>query len=109
MHAVPDEPSSEIDPFGPLDIELLAIAQTRVRDQIRVLRTARRISQTRAAARIGRKQPYWSLLENGGLELTLEHLIGIQYALGLESVESLFGELPSQRVIGGPSGREADA
>lgn len=89
---MPDRPDDE----GALDEALVARAQAVVRAQIARQRRRRNLTQSEAGERVGWPQNYWSRVENGGLELRLEHLLGVQRALELDSIESLFGTLPSE-------------
>ncbi len=92
MHAMPDRSGEG----GTLDEALIAHAQAIVRAQIARLRKVRNLTQGEAGERVGWTQTYWSRVEAGGFELRLEHLLGVQRALELDSIESLFGTLPSE-------------
>jgi transcriptional regulator with XRE-family HTH domain len=92
MHAMPDRPDD-----GPaLDAALIAHAQAVAREQIARLRRGRKLTQSEAGEKVGWPQDYWSRVETGGVELRLEHLLGVQRALELDTIESLFGTLPSK-------------
>jgi transcriptional regulator with XRE-family HTH domain len=78
-----------------LAFDLLAHAQAVVRARVRELREEAGLSQAAAAGRLGRKQWHWSRIENGGTDLKLDHLLEVQAALRLPSIEVLFGTLPS--------------
>lgn len=43
-------------------------------------------------------QSEWSRIEGGKVEPGLLLLLGLQQALGVDSLEALLGDLPSQRV-----------
>ena len=88
LHAEPDEE---------LDAELLAHVQRVVRTRIKALRDREGLTQGEAAARIGRRQWYWSRLEGGRVVLNVGHLLEVQSALELDSLEALFGSLPSAK------------
>ena len=69
-----------------------------VRQRVRVLREQRGLSQKAAGSRVGLHQWGWSRIETGAVELRLDLLLQVQYALGLDSLESLLGDLPSENL-----------
>jgi transcriptional regulator with XRE-family HTH domain len=96
------EPRTTEDPDDrSLSDDLLARAERVVRERIRELRGQEGLSQAEAARRLGHGQWYWSRLESGAVELRLDHLLEVQAALGLDSIEALFGVLPSEQVTRG--------
>jgi transcriptional regulator with XRE-family HTH domain len=56
------------------------------------------LTVTAAAAKAGLDAGYWRKLERGGAVPGIENLLLVQYALGLESLEPLFG-VPSGRLL----------
>jgi transcriptional regulator with XRE-family HTH domain len=69
-----------------------------VRRRIHELRTREGLSQAEAARRAGLTQSAWSRLETGDAELRLALLLRVQRALGVPTLESLLGQLPSERL-----------
>jgi transcriptional regulator with XRE-family HTH domain len=51
-----------------------------------------------AAARAGFEPSYWGKLERGTTEPGIRNLLRVQYALGLESLEPLFGAPSGRRL-----------
>jgi transcriptional regulator with XRE-family HTH domain len=69
----------------------LRIAQERLRSKLNV---------PAAAHKAGLEPNYWRKLEKGTVAPGIRNLLRVQYALGLESLEMLFGE-PSGRKLSG--------
>jgi transcriptional regulator with XRE-family HTH domain len=90
MHKAPDV---RLD-----DARLLDIRKALGR-RIEELRERQRLRQYEAAEHAGMNQGHWSKIERGELDLRLSTLLRVQYALGLDYFESLFGEGPSQRLL----------
>jgi transcriptional regulator with XRE-family HTH domain len=63
--------------------------------RIRELRQAQNLSQEEVAERVGVSQPTWSRLERTG-DLTVRQLVRFQALVGVETLESFLGDLPSQ-------------
>ena len=93
MHDAPD---------GELAADLLLQAQKAVGQQLRAVRTDRRLSQRTVAEYAGVHQSEWSRVEAGEIDPRLSWLLRAQHLLGIESLESLFGPLPSRRVLAEP-------
>ncbi len=64
--------------------------------RIRELRAARELSQDDVAAHVGVSHAKWSRIERTG-KLSVDELVRLQELLEVETLESFFGELPSQR------------
>jgi transcriptional regulator with XRE-family HTH domain len=76
--------------MGP-DDAALAAARVRLADRMRQLRTEANMSQRQAADLAGMDQKNWSRIEGRRANPRLDSLLRIQFALRLESIESLFG------------------
>jgi ribosome-binding protein aMBF1 (putative translation factor) len=63
-----------------------------LREEMRRTRKQRGWTQEEAARHAGMNQPLWSRIEHGGQEPGLQALLGIQLAVGVVSVEKLFGQ-----------------
>jgi transcriptional regulator with XRE-family HTH domain len=83
-----------------LAAELLIQAQKAVGQRLRALRSDRRLSQADVAGHAGVHQSEWSRLEAGEIDPRLSWLLRVQHLFGIESLESLFGPLPSRRLLG---------
>ncbi|MBN1530178.1 MAG: helix-turn-helix transcriptional regulator [Thermoleophilaceae bacterium] len=59
---------------------------------MRDLREGTSMSQREAAGRAGITHRQWKRIEHGEANPTLESLLGIQYALRIDSLDALFGE-----------------
>lgn len=59
---------------------------------MRVLRVAANMPQTDAARLAGLDRTSWGRIEAGKLDVRLDTLLRIQFALGVDSIEALFGE-----------------
>jgi transcriptional regulator with XRE-family HTH domain len=89
--------------------DLLIEAQRAVGDRLRRLRTEKQISQDTAASYAGVHQSEWSRLEAGEVDPRLSWLLRAQRLFGVESLETLFGPLPSQRLLGANGGAAAES
>lgn len=67
-------------------------ARQRLAARMRLLRDAARMPQSEAATRAGLDRTSWSRIEAGKLDVRLDTLLRIQFALGVDSLEALFGE-----------------
>jgi transcriptional regulator with XRE-family HTH domain len=82
-----------------LSEELLLRARRRAAAQIKACRETRELSQRAAARDAGIHQTEWSRIERALVDPRLSSLIRIQHALHLDTLEMLFGALPSRRVL----------
>jgi transcriptional regulator with XRE-family HTH domain len=57
------------------------------------------MTQDDASRRAGISQSHWSKIERGRHDLSVGQALRVQYALGAESLEGLFGSQPSRRVL----------
>jgi transcriptional regulator with XRE-family HTH domain len=90
-----------------LSDDLLLQAQRALGDRLRLLRAERQMTQDAAAAYAGVHQSEWSRLEAGEVDPRLSWLLRAQHLFGIESLETLFGPLPSQRLLGVNGGSTA--
>jgi transcriptional regulator with XRE-family HTH domain len=67
-------------------------ARDRLANRMRTLRSAASMSQSVAAARAGIDRTSWGRIEAGRLDVRLDTLLRIQFALGVDTLEGLFGE-----------------
>jgi transcriptional regulator with XRE-family HTH domain len=79
-----------------IDAVLLAQAKKVVGERLRQLRKRRGWSQDFAASYAGTNQAQWSRVETGDLDARLTWLLRAQELFEVESLESLFGPLPSR-------------
>lgn len=89
--------------WNPPPTAAIHAARTVCAERIASLRETAGLSQRSAAARAGLDASHWSKIERQIAEPTLSSLLRIQYALELESLEELFGEHPSARLVRSPS------
>jgi transcriptional regulator with XRE-family HTH domain len=75
------------------DSSSLAEARQRLAERMRELRTAAHMPQGAAAARAGIDRTTWNRIELAKMaDIRLETLLRIEYALGVDTLEALFGE-----------------
>jgi transcriptional regulator with XRE-family HTH domain len=67
--------------------------------RLRELREQRAWSQGEAGRQSGVSQGEWSRVESAQTNPSMTTLLRIQHALNLDSVETLFGEPPSRRIV----------
>jgi transcriptional regulator with XRE-family HTH domain len=79
-------------PRKALTDETFRVARDRLAARMVELRTAANLPQTEAARRAGIDRTNWSRIEAGKLDVRLETLLRIQYALEVDTIEALFGE-----------------
>ena len=79
--------------------DALIQAQRVVGQRLRALRLDRRMSQSDVAHHAGVHQSEWSRLEAGDIDPRLSWLLRAQELFGVESLESLFGVLPSHLLL----------
>jgi predicted transcriptional regulator len=96
-------------PDGSLPAELLAEARRAVGRSLRAYRNARGLSQDEMGAYAGVHQSEWSRVEAGEVDPRLSWLLQAQHVFGLESIETLFGTLPTQRLLQGRDEDDAGA
>jgi transcriptional regulator with XRE-family HTH domain len=78
-------------------------ARQRLGARMRVLRDAASMPQTLAAARAGLDRTTWNRIEHAKMaDIKLETLLRIQFALRVESLETLFGETTGDLVRSHP-------
>ena len=76
-----------------LDRQLLGAAGDRDIARAReLLRAGASMPQAAAARRAGIDRRNWARIEAGAIDPRLETLLKIQYALGVDSLDALFGE-----------------
>jgi DNA-binding XRE family transcriptional regulator len=90
MHIPPDEPLSDA---------AIERAQIEFGHRLRAWREVHGWSQVEASKRAGVSQPAWSRAEAGKRSPTLVTTLRMQHALGIESIESFFGDHPSRRAV----------
>lgn len=74
------------------DSRTFAEAQQCLALRMRELRTATNMSQVQAASRAGINRTHWGRLEAGTMDVRLQTLLRVQYALGVDSLEGLFSK-----------------
>ena len=79
--------------------ELFVAVQQALGRRVEALRDARGLTQAEVALHAGMNQGHWSKIERGELNLRLSTLLRVQYALGLDFFESLFGPGPSRSLL----------
>jgi transcriptional regulator with XRE-family HTH domain len=82
-----------------LSDEVLQRAREEIGHRLRELREQRSWSQGEASRQSGVSQGEWSRIESAETNPGMTTLLRIQHALNLDSVETLFGEPPSRRII----------
>jgi transcriptional regulator with XRE-family HTH domain len=94
MHEMADikEPSSLSD-------DALQRAREQFGHRLRALREQRAWSQGDAGRKSGVSQGEWSRVERAETNPSMTTLLRIQHALDLDSVEMLFGDPPSRRIL----------
>jgi transcriptional regulator with XRE-family HTH domain len=70
----------------------LAAARARLAERMTLLRQGTQMSQRDAAARASMDRRHWRRLEQAQSNPTLDTLLSIQYALGVDTLDALFGE-----------------
>jgi len=90
---------SDADESGPLSAHSLEKAREVFGDRLRTLRKQRRWSQGDAGRYAGISQTEWSRIERAETNPSMTTLLRMQHALGVDSIESLFGEEPSRRLV----------
>lgn len=89
----------------PLAKDDLTAALARFRAQMQAFREAQQLTMAQATLRAGLSTGEWSRIESGQVRSPgLEKVLRIQYALQMDSVESLFGQFPSRRLLDGDAG-----
>lgn len=89
----------------PGDEALSAAAHAALASRVQTLRAQSHMTQGQLAERAGLTQSYVSKLERGSHSVGLDTLLGLQRALGLASIEDLFGPAatpaptPTARII----------
>lgn len=96
VHEYPDDSLSE---------DLLKAAQETVGRALRAHRKAHGLSQAAMGAYAGVHQTEWSRVETGEVDPRLSWLLQAQHLFGLESLETLFGPLPTRRLLTEGGGR----
>lgn len=74
------------------DTETFQEARDRLAARMRDLRRAANMPQQDAARLAGLDRTSWGRIEAGKLDVRLDTLLRIQYALGVDTLEALFGE-----------------
>jgi transcriptional regulator with XRE-family HTH domain len=80
-------------------------ARDRLAARMIALRTAAEMPQIEAARRAGIDRTSWGRIEAGKLDVRLDTLLRIQYALEVDTIEGLFGETTGDLFGGSLSGR----
>jgi transcriptional regulator with XRE-family HTH domain len=81
-----------------LDVEE---ALRRFRARMKDLREQRAWSKAECARHAGLDQSEWSRIERGITAPSLQSALRIHYALQLDSMDALFGELPATEILSG--------
>jgi len=77
----------------PVDPTHLAEARVRLAQRMKILRQAARMPQGLAAERAGIDRTTWNRIELAKMaDIKLDTLLRIEYALGVNTLEALFGE-----------------
>jgi transcriptional regulator with XRE-family HTH domain len=79
--------------------DLLVAARQAVGATLRAHREGRGLSQAAVSAYAGVHQSEWSRLESGEVDPRLSWLLRAQHLFELESLEGLFGLLPTRRLL----------
>jgi DNA-binding XRE family transcriptional regulator len=87
-------------PDDRLPDDLLKEAQKAVGRALRDHRESLGLSQGELGTYAGVHQSEWSRLEAGAIDPRLSWLLRAQHLFGLESIETLFGPLPTRRLLG---------
>jgi transcriptional regulator with XRE-family HTH domain len=96
-------------PRTPPDEATFAEARARLAARMSALRHAAGMPQSEAAARAGIDLRNWGRIEKARHDVRLDTLLRIQYALGVDSVEALFGETTGDLFGRGPEEITQDA
>jgi transcriptional regulator with XRE-family HTH domain len=91
-------------PRKPLTDETFRAARDRLAARMVELRSAANLPQSEAARRAGMDRTNWGRIESGKLDVRLETLLRIQYALEVDTIEALFSEMTGDR-LGRPAVR----
>jgi ribosome-binding protein aMBF1 (putative translation factor) len=83
----------------PLSQQRLAEARREFGTRLRLLREQRAWSQDDAGRRAGMSQTEWSRVERAETNPSMTTLLRMQHALGVDSIESMFGEQPSRQIV----------
>jgi transcriptional regulator with XRE-family HTH domain len=81
------------------DEQTMEAAREALAARMAQLRSEAGMSQRAAATRAGMDQRNWSRIERRELNPRLDSLLRIQFALGVESLESLFGVPATGRLL----------
>ncbi len=68
-------------------------------ENVRKRREELDLTQDAAALRAGISQSHWSKIERGDVEPSIAQMLRIHVALQTESLETLFGQHPSSRLV----------
>jgi HTH-type transcriptional regulator/antitoxin HipB len=94
MHGNPDGGAPP-----PLSEQSLVQARQEFGVRLRLLREHRDWSQADAGRHAGMSQAEWSRVERAETNPSMTTLLRMQNALGVDSIETLFGEEPSRRLV----------
>ncbi|WP_370552400.1 helix-turn-helix transcriptional regulator [Conexibacter sp. CPCC 205706] len=92
------------------DSETFQEARDRLAARMRALRSAASMPQSAAASRAGIDRTTWGRIEAGRLDVRLDTLLRIQFALEVDTLEGLFGETTGDLFVrqgGAAKGAEA--
>ena len=84
---------------NPPDNATMEAARVARAERMRALRSEAKMSQRTAAHRAGMDPRNWSRIERAELHPRLDSLLRIQFALGLQSIEALFGSQATGELI----------
>jgi transcriptional regulator with XRE-family HTH domain len=87
------------DPDDSLPDYLLSVARRAVGEALRAHREERGLTQAAVGSYAGVHQSEWSRVETGEVDPRLSWLLRAQHLFGLESLEGLFGPLPTRRLL----------
>jgi transcriptional regulator with XRE-family HTH domain len=89
--------------------DVLKLAREDFGRRLRELRERRAWSQGEASRQSGISQGEWSRVERGEANPSMTTVLRMHHALEFDSVETLFGELPSRRILQTKSQRRGRA
>jgi transcriptional regulator with XRE-family HTH domain len=88
-----------MEPDASLPDDLLLMARQAAGRALRAHREKRGLSQAAVSSYAGVHQSEWSRIETGEVDPRLSWLLRAQHLFELESLESLFGPMPTRRLL----------
>lgn len=90
---------SDVGELRTLSVQSLTKAREEFGTRLRTLREQKGWSQDDAGRYAGISQTEWSRVERAETNPSMTTLLRMQHALGVDSIETLFGEEPSRRLL----------